>query len=443
MRQLVVSALGVALVIITTGCSLVPSGEVSKGVYLNNQDLSGYSRDGVTDVVKSLAAEKRNITLLDAEGKEKVVSATEIGVTVDIEETVNQIMRYGYEDDAMTLVKNRVSALVTPVTFKPIYTVDEPQATMYLSKFSKTFALDGTNAYLSVEGNSVVLHGEKVGKELDMDATMKNLRQLIGDENWSPLKPVINSNVQPKVTSKQLEGLTEILAVYMTEYNPDAQSRSHNIELATNKVNGQLIPSGATFSFNQTVGERTANAGYDDAPVIVNGKLEPGIGGGICQVSSTLFNVALLSGMEIVERTSHYSPVGYIGVGRDATVAYGYIDFQFRNAFSHPVYVVAYASGGTMTVYIIGSKADKLKAVSIQVSAPVVTPHKTVEVKDNTLSEDKIEEGHDGIAVVTTRSLVYQNGSAHKDSLESVYEPVDTVITKGTKPPTNDKNKKK
>ena len=117
------------------------------------------------------------------------------------------------------------------------------------------------------------------------------------------------------MTNDDVKPLTAVLGSYTTNFDASNANRTHNIELASTKISGTLVKPGEVFSFNDVVGERTAEAGYDDAPVIIDGKLVPGIGGGICQVSSTLFNTALLSGMNIIERTPHFEPVSYIPAG--------------------------------------------------------------------------------------------------------------------------------
>ena len=138
--------------------------------------------------------------------------------------------------------------------------------------------------------------------------------------------------------------------------------------------------------------ERTAEAGYDDAPVFMDGKLVPGIGGGICQVSSTLFNSALLAGMDIVERTPHFAPVGYMAAGRDATVAYGYLDFIFKNPYDHPIYVLAHTSGDTLTISILGFAADEPQAVSITVGNEQTIPNKVETRIDPSVTKETTTE---------------------------------------------------
>jgi len=128
--------------------------------------------------------------------------------------------------------------------------------------------------------------------------------------------------------------------------------------LAAGHLDDVLVRSGESFSFNNTVGPRTGSAGYKKAGVIVEGRLEDDFGGGVCQVSSTLYNAILLAGLTPTVRTAHYAPSTYCPPGRDATVADGLLDFEFYNGMPHNVYLLTGAYDGVLTVYVLGTKSD-------------------------------------------------------------------------------------
>jgi vancomycin resistance protein YoaR len=163
--------------------------------------------------------------------------------------------------------------------------------------------------------------------------------------------------IYPRVDSELLENVkTKLIGQYVTYFNSSNQERSHNIDLATNAINNHVVFPGETFSFNQTVGQRTKEKGYLPAPIIVKGELAEGIGGGICQVSSTLFNAADRSGLEIVKRFSHSKRVPYVPPGRDATVSWYGPDFSFKNQYNQPVLIRAKAHHGMMFVQVYSSE---------------------------------------------------------------------------------------
>ncbi|WP_136605330.1 VanW family protein [Paenibacillus dokdonensis] len=162
--------------------------------------------------------------------------------------------------------------------------------------------------------------------------------------------------VYPKVDTELLASLrAKPVGYYVTYYNANNADRSHNIALAAKAIDSTVIFPGESFSFNRVVGIRTAGRGYRRATVIVRGELSEGVGGGICQVSSTLFNAVDRAGLHIVKRYSHSRHVPYVPPGRDATVSWGGPDFEFDNAYNQPVLIRAFAGNGSMAVSIFSS----------------------------------------------------------------------------------------
>ncbi|MGR6835220.1 VanW family protein [Syntrophomonas erecta] len=137
----------------------------------------------------------------------------------------------------------------------------------------------------------------------------------------------------------------ELIGAYYTTLINSPPGRTTNIVLSCHRINGQIVPAGKIFSFNQTVGKRTPASGYQEAPIFVGRKVIPGIGGGICQTSSTLYNCALESGMEIVERYTHTLKVAYVPYDRDATVSWDGADMKFRNSRDYPIKIQAQVIG--------------------------------------------------------------------------------------------------
>lgn len=427
--------LGTILVLLSTsGCSYIPTENISYGVYYNDTDLSNTPKNELQDRLQELNSKIPQTVSIDlGNNKKQQTSYYDLGIQVDTEAIVKEISSYGYEEDWWTLLLHRFHGFYYGQHFTPQYKLDEVKGKTYLSELAKTIDTPGHDAYLTIENGEVVLHPAKEGKRIDIDATLKKLKDdLQAGDNINSLSMVLTTQNTIKVTDADLKPLNTVLASFTTEYNLDNESRTHNIQLASDKINGTLIKPGEQFSFNDVVGERTAEAGYDDAPVMIDGKLVPGIGGGICQVSSTIFNTALLSGMNIIERTPHFEPVGYIQAGRDATVAWGYLDFKFINPYQQSIYILSVMNNGTLTIYIIGTAQDKPKNVSISVGDRSEIPNKTITRLDSSLKKKEIQEGHVGLTMNTYRTITYGNWVTQTDSFESVYDPVDTIITMPT-----------
>lgn len=154
------------------------------------------------------------------------------------------------------------------------------------------------------------------------------------------------------------EAFPDLLSTFSTKYAVSNKNRTTNLILAANKINGTVLMPGETFSYNKVVGSRTISAGYKEAPIYVQGKVVDGLGGGICQVTSTLYNAVVYANLEIVQRTNHQFIPSYVTASRDATVVYGSIDFQFKNNRNYPIKLVCSVSGGIANFKIFGLKQE-------------------------------------------------------------------------------------
>lgn len=209
-----------------------------------------------------------------------------------------------------------------------------------------------TNAGLDDYGRIIPEH---VGYILDEKKFKKKFTESFFDHRHTRIQ-VPTLPVYPKVDSEIIANIrTNLIGHYITYFNSRNKERTHNINLAAEAINNHVVFPGETFSFNKVVGKRTASKGYQPAPIIVRGELSEGIGGGICQVSSTLFNAADRSGMKILERYSHSKQVPYVPPGRDATVSWYGPDFTFKNKYNQPVLIRAKTFPGKMIVMIYSS----------------------------------------------------------------------------------------
>jgi vancomycin resistance protein YoaR len=199
-----------------------------------------------------------------------------------------------------------------------------------------------------------VLQPHQTGRKVDRQAIeewLDVIHAYIGRPMEVPFIPL-----KPSITTSDLKGIRQkLLGTYTTRFNPGNINRTHNILLSTKAIDHVVVGSGEVFSFNKTVGPRTRQRGYRPAPVIVRGEYSEGIGGGICQTSSTLFNSVDQAGLRIIQRVSHSKEVTYVPPGRDATVSWGGPDFQFQNQLDRPSLLVASARGGWLTVSVYSS----------------------------------------------------------------------------------------
>jgi vancomycin resistance protein YoaR len=196
---------------------------------------------------------------------------------------------------------------------------------------------------------------EQTGYKLNRQLFMEQFFAYFSDDGLAKIE-VPRLAIHANVDSELLAFIREKpIGHYVTYINGNNRNRSYNIALAAKTINNHVVFPGETFSFNQVVGKRTAAKGYLLASVIVRGELSEGIGGGICQVSSTLFNSVDRAGLKIVQRYSHSRNVPYVPSGRDATVSWDGPDFTFKNQYNQPILIRSNAGAGTVIVTLYSS----------------------------------------------------------------------------------------
>ena len=191
---------------------------------------------------------------------------------------------------------------------------------------------------------------------LDFDISIEEAKNILEEDKEEYSIPI--KTLYPNVTTNMIG----------TEAFPDQLStvnRTTNLRLAANKINGTVVMPGEVFSYNKVVGARTIAAGYKEAPIYVSGRVEDGLGGGICQITTTLYNAVVYANLEIVERSNHQFVPSYVGASRDATVVYGAIDFKFKNNRDYPIKIMCSVSGGVANFQIFGLKTDNDYQVEI------------------------------------------------------------------------------
>lgn len=236
------------------------------------------------------------------------------------------------------------------------------------------------------------------------------------------------------VPNEELDKITDVVGEYSTKFPAYQSSRNTNIRLASAKLNGHVLMPGEQISFNGTVGRRTIQDGYRLAPVLKNGKHDTGIGGGICQVSTTLYNASLLADLKIVKRNNHSIPSVYVPVGRDATVDYGTLDLVIENNQQVPIAVCSSYENGKITFRILGQMVAG-KSVKITTDSHSAWGNGVKTVVDRSLAPGArkvVEKGSAGHAIMTYR-IVYENGvEVRRDVLgRSIYRGSPRIIAVG------------
>ncbi len=261
-------------------------------------------------------------------------------------------------EEIMTALRNEQFTDI-PVTLE---SADPDELT--LQDFDNAVYKDPTDAYFVIENNDVTIVPEETGRYINKDEAAALLANVHagGEPVEIPFYPAYADITAETLNANLFNGT---MASYSTSYGGSTANRAANVARAAELINGTVVAPGDVFSFNDTVGARTVANGFSTAKEYVDGKSVDGIGGGTCQVSSTLYSAVLYASLEIVTRTNHMFTVSYIPNGQDATVSDTGVDFKFRNNSKYPIKIVANAGGGTITVSIVGTGWDPPRKVKI------------------------------------------------------------------------------
>lgn len=337
----------------------------------------------------------------------------------------NRISNNAFLNSITSCIINNSNSIEIPVEQFEADTVD-------IEAIYNEIHKDAIDAYYST--NPYEIHKEENG--LDFAISLDDAKKLVSQNQESftiPLKVL-----KPKVTVKSLgqEAFPDLLATYSTTYSTGNANRATNIALAVKSVNGYVLMPGETFSYNSTVGERTASRGYKEAGVYLNGEVTTGLGGGICQVSSTLYNAVLLANLEIVERSNHTFKPTYVPAGQDATVSWGAPDFKFKNNRNYPIRISASTSNGTILFNVYGLKSDddyQVKILSYEVgSIPFSTQYQ--ETSSLPSGTQKVSQAGSNGCKTQTYKVLYKNGAEVSKTLlnSDTYKPHNQVVLVGT-----------
>lgn len=257
-------------------------------------------------------------------------------------------------DDSSNYIKDNINNLTLQNTSLQLITKKQSPSQIDLNYIYNEIHKEAIDAYYTQDPYVVVPSENGLDFAISLDEA-KNLLQEDKSEYSIPLKILY-----PNITTNMIgtEAFPDLLSEFSTRYAASNKNRTTNLILAANKINGTVLMPGETFSYNKVVGERTIEAGYKEAPIYVEGRVEDGLGGGICQITTTLYNAALFANLDIVERSNHQFVPSYVNASRDATVVYGAIDFKFKNNREYPIKITCSVSNGIANFKIFGLKTE-------------------------------------------------------------------------------------
>jgi vancomycin resistance protein YoaR len=366
--------LAILLALFVTGCAVALNNNAAldnriyQGISIRNINVGGMTKEEAKKAVqevldKEIDGMELRFTYNDWS---QVLSGRELNARYNVDEAVQTAYDYGKTGNVIKRMLNMRTLQKEGYGIHLTFASDTGVAVNYIRKIAGELNKTTADATFRYEGNGVfTITPEVNGAKVDEEQLKSLIESSVKPEGGFNAIEVPVTIEMAKITADKWSGIKEKISGFTTSFNSGDVARSSNIKLAADTINGTILWPGEVFSMNQAVGPRTEEKGYGEAKIIVNGELVPGLAGGICQATTTVYNAALLANLAIVERHPHSLKVAYIEASRDATISGSTLDLKFRNTTSAPIYIEAFTRTGTMTVNLYGTNDHPGQTVKI------------------------------------------------------------------------------
>ncbi|MGE5615100.1 MAG: VanW family protein [Bacillota bacterium] len=407
---------------------------IRKGIWIEKTDVSWMTADEAKKAVLEYIAKNHgaeSITLSYGSRKWEV-ALRDIGYEYMVDNALQQAYYIGREGNIFKKLYNSILLSINGHTVEIEESFDRDKLADILEKIKKECDAVGENAGIVYSDGKIKFKRERVTRSLNIEKSLEKAEKQLAARDFSEIELVVDEK-KPHIVYDDIKEINGVLSRFSTKFDKSDTNRTDNIKLACSRINGTILLPGESFSMNRALGPRTRENGYKEAPIIFKSELVPGTGGGVCQVSTTLYNTVLLAGMSVIEREHHSIPLYYISPGRDATITENSIDFRFVNNLEYPVCLHAGVEGNKLIISILGRKREGDVVYELKTNIIGVYKPKPPEIiYDSTLQpgEIKVERKEvKGLRVVLYREA-YKNGELQwREKLtEDYYKPVQGKI---------------
>ncbi|MDR3540803.1 MAG: VanW family protein [Desulfosporosinus sp.] len=404
--------------------------------------ISGINVGNLTQDQAKIAVDKEVHRLLSQSIKLNVnqqspeVKLEDLGLTVSDDLALKDAYDINRKGSIYNKVVSKMSA-TKGVNFELSHTWDEQKLKDSLNQTLAGFSSPATDASFDItDQNTMNIHSEHAGTAIDIESLISQIKGINIYKPVSELKVGLKEQL-PSITAAQLESqkITGLLASYTTHFDPSQSARTENVRIAAKALDMAIVKPGDTLSFNKIVGERTVEGGYKDAYIIVDDQFVPGLAGGICQVSSTLYNTGLYADLAVSQRSNHDLAISYVPLGQDATVAYPDLDLKFKNNSGGYLLVRTSTTSNTVTIDLYG-KVKPGQEVTITNTTSSIIPPEEKRLVDETLAHGVSilkQQGQPG-SIVNSVRIVKVNGQvvSSEPLKQSIYKALPKIYAVGS-----------
>lgn len=419
------------LAVTVWGMSLLASSKIYKGIFIENLNISGLSASQAQILLNShLKALYGNGFITVKYGEQAWnIGMEDISFRFSTDDTLKMAYEMGRTGNVFRRIYSILDLSIKEInlTVSPVFDRNRLQAILESIKGETDKSIK--DASVLYKNSKVVINKETWGHSLNVEGSIKAIENEIALRNFKNINLEVE-DIRPTVVFDDIKDMNEVLASATTTFNAQDINRTANIKLACERINGTILKPGDVFSMNKALGPRTIENGYKDAKVIYLNEFIDGPGGGVCQVTTTLYVSILKVRTKVVERMHHSLPLGYVQPGQDATIAENYIDFKFKNTKDYPIALSAEAIGSNLNIRILGKK--DAEEYTVKLRSTVVEeyiPEAEEVLIDNSMSdyEKRItREAKKGMRVLVYREVYNKNGQMiEKEKIsDDEYKPV-------------------
>lgn len=413
--------------------------KIYPGVNVYGINLSGLSKEeainSLNDKLSGLIMDKKLEVLVGDKRLELLYG--EINPKYDTELIADEAFNYG--KDGGMFAKNSLIKKNDETNIEAKITYDEEKLKAFEEKVKAKVNIEPKDATIEINSGNIAVTPEVVGKKIDEEDLHNKLVENINGDPTNIVELTFELiEEQAKIKAEDLNKITGKISGYSSSYKDTGDGRVKNMQIAAQIINGTVVMPGEEFSYNALIGDTTPDKGYEKANTYIGNEIVPDYGGGICQVSTTLYRAAMRANLRSTERMNHSLTVSYSEPGLDATVANGVIDYKFKNSYDFPVYIQGYVSGGTVAFSIYGN----VGAMGGKTYELVNEIHEKYNPEVKYEDDPTMEEGTEKVVSygmpgykASSYQITYENGvEIDREFIATdVYLTTNTVIKRGTK----------
>lgn len=396
---------------------------IYSGMKIDGYDLGGKTKKQALEYLEASKNLEENKKHMDLKYDEIIytVSLEDLGFKYDYESAIDLAYDQGRAGNYIERLKDikKIKDLGMNIPLESDY--EEEKIDTIVGNIAQEMNKESIDAVFEFNGGNIKIEEELLGRKLKEESLIKEVKDNIYKLDDIDME---FEKVEARVTKELLSRINGVIGEYSTSFKTSTQDRAENIKISARAFNGKMLLPGEELSYNETTGPRQSQFGYKEANVIMDGELIPGVGGGVCQTSTTMYNALLLSNLTITERHPHSIPPSYVKYGQDAAVADGYLDLKFRNDFDYPIYIDTKTTNDRVYIYIYGDLKAKDYTIKIEPEIIETIPGEVEELYDASLNPGAkidVQKARTGYKVKTYKSIIKNGQVIDRKGITSDY----------------------